>query len=106
MVIRPKSIVTVVVVLPSTPPVSSAPSTPVRTSSVCSGRISLTEPTIVVLPAPKPPAIRILSATGMRDDAPLRSERTESIDNRLEYVDVVRLGGRWGFVQRDEACRA
>src|SRR3954469_2579218 len=106
MVMRPKSIVTVVVRFASTPEVSSAPSAPVSTSSVCSGRISLTEPTMVVLPAPKPPAIRILSATGMRDDAPLRSERTESIDNRLEYVDVVRLGGRWGFVQRDEACRA
>src|SRR3954454_5381522 len=99
MVIRPKSIVTVVVVLLSTPPMSSAPSTPVSISSVCRGRISLTEPTIVVLPAPKPPAIRILSATGMRDDTPSRSERTESIDNRLEYVDVVWLGGRGRFVQ-------
>src|SRR3569833_2096990 len=103
---RPKSIVTVVVVLPSTPERSSEPSTPVRTSSVCNGRISLTAPTIVVLPAPKPPAIRILSAVGMRDDPPLRSERTESIDNRLEYVDVMRLRGRRGFVQGDEACRA
>src|SRR3954468_7194257 len=106
MEMRAKLIVTGLVVFLSTPPMSSAPSTPVRISSVCSGRISLTAPTMVVLPAPKPPAIKILSATGMRDDAPLRSERTESIDNRLEYVDVVRLGGRWGFVQRDEACRA
>src|SRR4051794_9978126 len=106
MVIRPKSMVTVVVVLPSTPARSSAPSTPVSTSSVCKGRISLTDPTMVVLPAPKPLAIKILSATGIRADTPFRSERTESIDNRLEYVDVVRLGGRRGFVQRDEACRA
>src|SRR3954465_2333845 len=98
--------VTVVVVLLSTPSIGSAPWAPVRISSVCSGRISLTEPTIVVLPAPKPPAINILSATGMRDDAPLRSERTESIDNRLEYVDIVRLRGRRGFVHRDETCRA
>jgi len=106
MVIRPKSMVTVVVVLLSTPPRSSAPSAPVRISSVCSGRISLTDPTMVVLPAPKPPAMRILSATGMRDEPPLRSERTESIDNRLEYVDIVRLGRRRGFVHRDETCRA
>src|SRR4051812_38803846 len=97
--------VTVVVVLPSTPDTSSAPSAPVRTSSVCNGRISLTEPTIVVLPTPKPPAMRISSAPGMRE--PLAgSERTESIDNRLEYVDVVRLRGRGRFVQRDEARRA
>src|SRR5690349_10714513 len=106
MVIRPKSIVTVVVFLPSTPSRQSPPSTPVRTSSVCNGRISLTEPTMVVLPAPKPPATRILSASGMRDDAPPPSERTESIDNRLEYVDIVRLGRRGGLVERDEACRA
>src|SRR5690349_5095720 len=102
MVIRPKSMVTVVVVFASTPETSSAPSAPVRISSVCRGRISLTDPTIVVLPAPNPPAMRILRATGMRDDLPLRSERTESIDNRLEYVDVMRLRGSRGFVQRDQ----
>ena len=66
MVIRPKSIATVVVVLPSTPEMSSVP-TPasVSTSSVCSGRISLTAPTSVVLPTPKPPAMRIFSASGI-----------------------------------------
>src|SRR5689334_19865936 len=103
---RPKSIVTVVVLLPSTPETSSAPSAPVRISSVCSGLISLTDETMVVLPAPKPPAMRILSATGMRERAPSRSERTEAIHNRLEYVDVMRLGGRGGLVERDEARRA
>ena len=65
MVMRPKSIATVVVVLPSTPDRSSMP-TPgsVSTSSVRSGRVSLTAPTMVVLPTPKPPATRILIAVG------------------------------------------
>src|SRR5689334_1190788 len=85
---RPKSMATVVVVLVSTPRRSSMP-TPasVRVSSVRSGRISLTAPTIVVLPTPKPPAIRILMVAGM-------SERLESIDHRLEEVV-----GRFGVVR-------
>ena len=37
----------------------------VISSSVRSGSTSLTEPTIVVLPTPKPPAMRILTAIGM-----------------------------------------
>ena len=54
-----------VVVLRSTPSrrSSRAPGS-LSGSSVRSGRISVTEPTSVVLPAPKPPAIRILMATG------------------------------------------
>jgi len=65
MVIRPKSIATVVVCLCSTPDRSSTPTlSSVRYSSVRSGRISLTEPTRVVLPTPKPPATRIFKATG------------------------------------------
>ena len=54
---------TVVVVLPSTPAVLSVPRLPsVSSSSVRSGLISLTAPTSVVLPTPKPPAKRILMA--------------------------------------------
>src|SRR6185312_13563865 len=60
---RPKSIATVVAVLLSEPKLSSTP-TPawVMVSSVVSGLISLTEPTMVVLPTPKPPTITILTA--------------------------------------------
>src|SRR2546423_367334 len=91
-VIRPKSIATVVVVFPSTP---SARSTPrlasVMYSSVRSGRISLTEPTIVVLPAPNPPAMRIFSAS---IGGAARSERTESIDHFPQYSLVRQLARR------------
>ena len=54
-VMRPKSMATVVVVLASTPAVSSTgrPAS-VSGSSVRSGRISLTAPTSVVLPTPNP----------------------------------------------------
>jgi hypothetical protein len=38
---------------------------PVNTSSVCNGRTSLRALTNVVLPAPKPPAMRIFSASGI-----------------------------------------
>jgi hypothetical protein len=64
--IRPKSMATVVVVLRSTPVVSSTPMLrSLSISSVYSGRISLIAPTSVVLPAPNPPAIRILAAAGI-----------------------------------------
>ena len=62
---RPKSIATVVVVLPRTGSVSSTPTlAAVSTASVVSGTISETEPTKVVLPTPKPPAITILTGVG------------------------------------------
>src|SRR5215213_9772137 len=62
MLIRPKSMATVVVVLPGTCRVSSTP-TPadVMIASVVSGVISETEPTSVVLPTPKPPAMTIFA---------------------------------------------
>jgi hypothetical protein len=70
MVIRPKSIATVVVSLRSTPlSESTAALRSLSASSVRSGRISLTAPTMVVLPAPNPPAIRILIVTGRRAGA-------------------------------------
>lgn len=64
-VILPKSMATVVVDLDSTPSRLSVCSPAwVSISSVLSGEISLTAPTKVVLPTPKPPATRILSAVG------------------------------------------
>src|ERR1022692_2361696 len=71
MVIRPKSMATVVVFLASTPLRSSRPTlAPVMGSSVRSGRTSLIAPTRVVLPAPKPPAMRILNAVSWPTPAP------------------------------------
>src|SRR3954452_23595546 len=63
MLMRTKSIATVVAVFVSEPYLSSTP-TPacVMVSSVVSGLISLTEPTMVVLPTPKPPTITIFTA--------------------------------------------
>src|SRR6202161_4133321 len=64
-VIRPKSMATVVVVLPATPLMSSTPTLrSLSVSSVRSGRISLTALTRVVLPTPNPPAMRILAVVG------------------------------------------
>src|SRR5262245_24302954 len=67
----------------------------VSVSSVVSGRISLTAPTSVVLPTPKPPATRTFNAYGttrarvVPTAAPPAvcarlSERPESIDHRQE----------------------
>src|SRR6202020_2344469 len=88
-VIRPKSRATVVVVLRPTPLRSSRPMLAVvRASSVCSGRTSLIAPTSVVLPAPNPPATRILWAVkaGTAAAPPRVSERAEAIQYLLEHV--------------------
>ena len=58
----------------------------VSASSVCSGMISLTAPTSVVLPTPNPPATTIFTAVG-------KLKRAESIDNRLENCVVGMVGG-------------
>src|ERR1700753_2126980 len=59
---RPKSSATVVVAFDSTPDRSSTPSLlSLISSSVDIGAISLTEPTMVVLPTPNPPAMRIFA---------------------------------------------
>src|SRR3984957_3661834 len=88
-VIRPKSSATVVVFLRPTPLRSSRPMLAVvRASSVCSGRTSLIAPTRVVLPAPNPPAIRILCAVKAGTVAavpPGLSERAEAIQYLLEH---------------------
>src|SRR5215831_11465818 len=86
--IRPKSIATVVVVLPPTPVRSSTPTlTWVRDSSVRSGRISLIALTIVVLPTPNPPAMTILTGVNWLSSA-APSERAEPIEHLLEQVEV------------------
>src|SRR5215467_7441421 len=87
-VIRPKSIATVVVSLPSTP--SSASTSTLGSlsiSSVRSGLISLTEETSVVFPAPKPPATRILIDTGPAA-AGSPSESSKGISDILEHLRV------------------
>ena len=78
--IRPKSIATVVVVLPLHPLMSSTPTLrSLSVSSVRSGRISLIAPTSVVLPAPNPPAMRILAVVGGTGSSRPASECLESI---------------------------
>src|ERR1700733_513568 len=88
---------TVVVVLPVTARVSSMPILrSVSGSSVRSGRISLITPTIVVLPTPKPPAMRILAVDGTYPPftliVPLK--RFESIEHHPQQA----LASRWLFL--------
>ncbi len=84
MVMRPKSSATVVVRFASIPVRSSTPSLAVViNSSVDRGGISLTEPTSVVLPTPKPPATMILSGVGTTDVVP-PSELGKTIEHRLK----------------------
>src|SRR5215472_19073817 len=87
-VIRPKSMATVVVVLSSTPSSSSTRTLgSLSISSVRNGLISLTEDTSVVLPAPKPPAMRILIDTGSAT-ADSTSESSKGISDILEHSRV------------------
>src|SRR5215467_8385181 len=82
---RPKSMATVVVVLPGTWRVSSTP-TPaeVMIASVVSGVISDTEPTSVVLPTPKPPAMRIFADVTRPDGGRAMSEPPKSTQHPLK----------------------
>src|ERR1039458_9361218 len=95
-VMRPKSMATVVVVLFSTPCRSSCFTlTLVRASSVRSGRTSLMALTSVVLPAPKPPAMRILKAA--RGPSALLSEGPESMQHLPQQLGaglLARLAAR------------
>jgi hypothetical protein len=105
-VIRPKSKATVVERFPATP-VRSSTSSPafVMVSSVLSGRISLTEPTRVVLPTPKPPTTTIFSPSEavLRSGAADRvrssavSEPLESTEHLLQRVEV----GQPGLARRE-----
>src|ERR1700728_2855386 len=88
IVIRPKSIATVVVVFSPTPLRSSTPTlTWVSVSSVRSGRISLIEPTSVVFPTPNPPAMRILKGVSELSPTVSRaSEGAEPIEHLPEQI--------------------
>src|SRR5258706_8706912 len=95
MVIRPKSMATVVVPLPGTFDGSSMP-TPaeVITASVVSGVISETAPTSVVLPTPNPPATTIfadLIADGARRDESEPAKSTQHPFQDVHTVVVLRL---------------
>src|SRR6266508_6290770 len=84
---RPKSRATVVVVFCSTPAKSSTPKlVSVMSSSVRSGAISLTVPTIVVFPTPNPPAISILTARASRTGL----EVADTIEHLLHHVQIWR----------------
>src|SRR3954465_3248343 len=108
MLIRPKSIATVVVVLPGTCRLSSTP-TPaeVMIASVVSGVISETDPPSVVLPTPKPPAMTIFAdvtrpAAGRRD----MSEPAKSTQHPFQQFRAHRIGlvvQRCRLVHRDQA---
>src|SRR4051794_29182498 len=108
MLIRPKSMATVVVILPGTCRLSSTP-TPaeVMIASVVSGVISETDPTSVVLPTPKPPAMTIFAdvtrpAAGRCD----MSEPAKSTQHPFQQFRAYRVGfiiQRSGLVHRDQA---
>src|ERR1044072_6555368 len=92
---RPKSMATVVVVFASTPATLSASTLAVvNAASVVSGSISLTEPTKVVFPTPKPPATRILIWRGNSESEVSETNKQCLQDLRVVGVGVVR--GRLG----------
>src|SRR5262245_14376428 len=106
---RPKSIATVVVVLPGTCRLSSTP-TPadVMIASVVSGVISDTEPTSVVLPTPKPPAMTIFAEVtrpGLgRCDISEPPKSTQHPFQQLSAYCVIGLE-RGRLVDRDKSIR-
>src|ERR1700722_1877414 len=103
-VMRPKSIATVVVDFCSTPARSSTSRLgSLSVSSVRSGRISLIDATSVVLPAPKPPAMRILMASG--DGLLSSSKPAEGICDILENSRVGQASPR-RFANGDQAAFA
>src|SRR3954451_18435562 len=109
MVIRPKSMATVVARFCSIPARSSTPRpATVRGSSVRSGAISLTDPTMVVLPTPKPPAMRILTVSGAVGAPAVSvasgSEPAKAFPHFLQQVQVRGAGrdGTWRM-RGDEA---
>src|SRR6478609_5452961 len=110
MLIRPKSMATVVVVLPGTCRMSSTP-TPaeVMMASVVSGVISETEPTSVVLPTPKPPAMTIFADVTRPDDErfAVMSEPPKSTQHPLQQFSAYRVVvfERRRLVHGDEAVR-
>src|SRR3954470_12086409 len=105
MVMRPKSMATVVVSLPGTLDGSSMPwPAEVMTASVVSGSISETAPTSVVLPTPKPPAMTIFAEVISLGCAPARSELAKSTQHPFQQIHPLRESCFWsGAVQRQHA---
>src|SRR6185436_15240416 len=107
-VIRPKSMATVVVVLPGTVAMLSTVSpAEVISASVVSGVISEMAPTSVVLPTPNPPATTIL-ADVIRLLARPRcwSKSVKSNENPFEDVDAVGDVAAFRHVVENEHVRA
>src|SRR5919108_3954345 len=98
IVIRPKSMATVVPVFPSTGPASSTPTlSTVIAASVVSGSISEIEPTNVVLPTAKPPATTIFIDTGAPPPVTkVESEGANAIKQPFEKGHVGMGVGRTG----------
>src|SRR3954454_14971247 len=105
MVTRPKSMATVVVVLWLPEPASSTPTdSEVIGASVVSGLISERAPTVVVLPTPNPPEMRIFTGIGGRrvfdPGGPagpalgMVSEGSDTVDQPFDEKDVVGQGQR------------
>src|SRR4051794_37446073 len=106
-VMRPKSMATVVDVLPVlVPPVSSIPSaTLVMAASVVRGAISEMEPTNVVFPTANPPATMILTGRGTPSSSGSfsaeagASERLKAIEHPFEQFQVGALFARLGVLR-------
>src|SRR3954449_8405499 len=103
IVTRPKSIATVVVVFRLPEPASSTPTdSEVIGASVVSGAISDSAPTVVVLPTPNPPEMRIFTGIGglrVCEPAPdMVSEGSDTVDQPFDEMNVVR--------ERHRRCRA
>src|ERR1044072_9148466 len=101
---RPKSMATVVVCLRGVASVLSMPTlASVITASVVGGMISETEPTNVVLPAPKPPPTTIFTdvSDGPAPDASKPTESTQHPFHQHEMCFVGATGGR--LVHDDQA---
>src|SRR5215212_4605866 len=99
MLIRPKSMATVVVVLCGVADRSSTPTLAwVMTASVRSGMISETAPTKVVLPAPNPPDTTIFVERVGRPSEPLKA--TEHPPQECGVTFVAICGG--GLQDLDE----
>src|SRR5215470_13888041 len=104
-VTRPKSIATVVVVLSGVWLRSSKPSLAVvMTASVVSGVISETEPTNVVLPAPKPPATTILTDVTASVSAPGTAlELAKSTKHPFQKVEIRAAGSVVRLMNPDQS---
>src|SRR5438552_1120559 len=94
IVMQPKSMATVVVVLPGRPSRLSMPAaTEVISASVVRGLISEMLATVVVLPTPNPPAITILTGSGGRRVGRCSSwcsgDGAEPMDDPQNRVDVL-----------------